>query len=947
LCNYSPDMKKNKVFISFFKFFLHQLPLKAVNDSRKTFHSCLILTLLLISSFNISAQYLHTSGTSILDGNNEPIILRGMGLGGWMIQEGYMLETNSFANTQREIRAKIEDVIGSTNTQEFYDAWLLNHCTKHDIDSLASWGFNSVRLPMHYNLYTKPIQDEVGGANTWLDKGFAMTDSLLKWCAANQMYLILDLHAAPGGQGRDLAISDGDTSKPSLWESDLNKAKTVALWKKLAERYKDEPWIGGYDLINEINWNFTAGANANGCAEATNAPLRQLYVDIIAAIRQVDTHHMVIIEGNCWGNNHNGLHTPKLDNNLVISFHKYWNYNDASAIQGLLNLRTSVNAPLWLGESGENSNNWFTDAIRLVESNNIGWAWWPLKKVNSIVNPLTIVKNQGYADLLNYWSTGNSKPSVSTAKASLMQLAENLKIENCIYHKDVTDAMIRQVQSSTSIPFAENTVPGVIHASDFDLGRYNSAYKDVDSANYHVSTGTYTAWNNGWSYRNDGVDIQTNTDTDPNSNKLNLGWTADGEWLMYTLNVDSSAAYDVSIRYATSNSNTKVRFNINGVDQTGTITLTQTSGWGNLIVPEVVLYKGVQKFKFFFEKGGANFNYLNFTLSKKLSETTFKATAAATATQGSIIYVSVNKLANGSSISTTGLSATINGTAATITNAQLDANNANKIVITLDESIFDSDVIKVSYAGNTFKATDETLLENFTDLIATNNLPYHLPIPGKIEAESYSENHGLSFETCSDSGGGQDAGYTDAGDYLLYKISVSETGEYAVDGRIAANSQAGKIELQQLTEEGELLNSIVLDVPVTGGWQTWQTTSTKMTLTQGRGLLKVKINQAGFNFNWVKFTKTVVNGVKDERQGSLKVYPNPTEGHLTIEVPGLQYKRDNTVTIRSATGSLLKHNEQLSSQSLKKFYVGDLPAGLYILEFSMGNKRYKDKFVVQ
>ncbi len=86
-----------------------------------------------------------------------------------------------------------------------------------------------------------PVDKEpVAGENTWLDKGFALTDSLLSWCKANNMYLILDLHAAPGGQGNDINIADRDTTKPSLWQSEANQQKTIALWRKLAERYKDE-----------------------------------------------------------------------------------------------------------------------------------------------------------------------------------------------------------------------------------------------------------------------------------------------------------------------------------------------------------------------------------------------------------------------------------------------------------------------------------------------------------------------------------------------------------------------------------------------------------------------------------------------------------------------------------------------------------------------------------
>ncbi|HNW52677.1 MAG TPA: cellulase family glycosylhydrolase, partial [Bacteroidales bacterium] len=388
----------------------------------------LLVLVLLFSSTEIMAQGLKASGKKIVDDKGNEVILRGMGLGGWMLQEPYMLDMSGFAGTQWQIKEKIETLIGTINTEAFYDKWLANHCTRRDIDSLASWGFNSVRLPMHYNLYTLPVEDEpVDGENTWLDRGFAMTDSLISWCKANHMYVILDLHAAPGGQGKDAAISDANPAKPTLWESTANRLKTIALWRKLAERYANEPWVGAYDLINEPNWSFTSGGNQNGCSENQNAPLRQMYIDLTNAIRQVDTKHMLIIEGNCWGNNYNGIF-PLWDNNMALSFHKYWSNNDQGSISGIVGLRNTYNVPIWLGESGENSNGWFTDAIQLVENNGIGWAWWPLKKIGSVVNPLTIVKTNDYQVLLNYWNNGGTAPSVSFAVNALMQIAENLKI---------------------------------------------------------------------------------------------------------------------------------------------------------------------------------------------------------------------------------------------------------------------------------------------------------------------------------------------------------------------------------------------------------------------------------------------------------------------------------------------------------------------------------------
>ena len=140
------------------------------------------------------------------------------------------------------------------------------------------------------------------------------------------MYLILDLHAAPGGQGNDIAISDRDTTKPSLWQSRENELKTIALWRKLAESYAGEKWMGAYDIINEPNWGFQNATDKNGCAETGNEPLKKLMVDITAAIREVDKNHIIIIEGNCWGNNYKGI-LPTWDDNTVVSFHKYWNDN--------------------------------------------------------------------------------------------------------------------------------------------------------------------------------------------------------------------------------------------------------------------------------------------------------------------------------------------------------------------------------------------------------------------------------------------------------------------------------------------------------------------------------------------------------------------------------------------------------------------------------------------
>jgi len=249
------------------------------------------LLFFLVFHTGLHAQgFLHASGKYIYDRAGNEIILGGIGTGNWMLQEGYMMQSDRVAGTQHEFRKKLTETIGIAKTDSFYNAWLAWHFTRADVNAMKSWGFNSVRVAMHYKWFTLPIEEEpVEGVNTWLDKGFVLVDSLLRWCSDNEMYLILDLHGAPGGQGKDANISDYDETKPSLWESKTNKSKTVALWRKLAERYSHEPWIGGYDLINETNWPFK---------ESDNAPMLALLQDITKAIREVDTNHIIILEGS-------------------------------------------------------------------------------------------------------------------------------------------------------------------------------------------------------------------------------------------------------------------------------------------------------------------------------------------------------------------------------------------------------------------------------------------------------------------------------------------------------------------------------------------------------------------------------------------------------------------------------------------------------------------------
>jgi len=582
-----------------------------------SFRGLLVLAAASFISVQSQAQqgFLKADGKKITDEKGKNVLLRGMGLGGWMLQEGYMLHVNKDSRQYR-IRERLEELMGAAETKEFYDTWLANNTRKIDVDSMRRWGFNSVRLPMHYNLYTLPVEKEpVAGKNTWIDKGFKMTDDLLAWCKANHMYLILDLHATPGGQGNDLNISDRNTDNPSLWDSEANKQKMITLWHKLADRYKNEPNIAGYDIINEPNFGFDDPANdRNGQKEKTNAPLRKLMVDITTAIRQVDKKHIIIIEGNGWGNNYNGI-LPAWDKNMVLSFHKYWNYNDQKSVEHIVKTRDQYNMPVWLGETGENSNVWLTEAIGLLEKNNIGWALWPLKKMGNN-NPIEIPSNLNYDDVTNYLNTGRNKPKESNVYSGTLEMATYAKLENAIIHHDVIDAIFRQPHTTTAKPFKANKITNgtIINAVDYDLGRNGYAYFDTDTADYHVSTGKYGKGNNGHMYRNDGVDIAKD------SAAYNSYYVTDiekGEWLQYTLNATAPGTYTVKLKVAAAANDGKITLNVNGATQA--ISVPGTGGfkkWQVIDLKNIHLKAGVNKVRVYADMGGFNLHWMKFDREK-------------------------------------------------------------------------------------------------------------------------------------------------------------------------------------------------------------------------------------------------------------------------------------------------------------------------------------------
>ena len=899
----------------------------------------------LFLSISVEAQYLKRSGKNIVNENGEVVILRGMGLGNWMLQEPYMMNYVGGAVSQGDFKNKLENLIGSEKTNDFFNKWHDNFIAKADIDSLSNWGFNSVRLAMHYNLFTLPIEDEpVQGENTWLPKGFELVDNLLSWCQDNEMYLILDLHAAPGGQGRDPNISDRDPSKPSLWESELNKSKTVALWSKLANRYKDTPWMGGYDLINETHWDF------NDISD-----LRDLFIRITNAIREHDDKRILFVEGNGYANDFTGL-TPPWDPNMAYSFHKYKTFNSHFTLEFVLNIQKEYNYPLWMGESGENSNAWATDAVKLFEELGIGWSWWTYKKLNSITNPVSFKSNSKYDALISYMKgESSSKPAIDDIYAGLLELAESTKSENVNFQKDYIDALLRQPYTNSTIPYSSNIVPGTIYASDFDLGNNLNAYYDTNSYDFEYSTGTYQA-SNSFTYRNDGADVNSTTYT--GANGYCIEYIEKGEWAGYTIDVEEDGLYDIDIFYSSTSNSGKISFEINGFPTRSNISLGNSGSYESFIekrLEKVKLSKGENRFKFISENSGFDLSHFVFSLSSNQELSSFELNSSVTGNDFKSVKLFFNQPIDKSNITTETFKVFKNIGYVDISSVSFE-NNDQTVNLGLASAIIPSDDLRATYNNGTVKSLSSIDLEPFDLVTVVNNSlssESFFLIPSKIEAEDHGlnlgpcvpGNRGCGFRTenCTDQGGGQNIAYADLGDTAAYMLMVEKSGKYRVDFRLASGNSIGLLRLGFKNIIGELnLNNIsqekaTITTPYTGGWQNWETVSAEVNLQAGLYQMDLTVIRPEFNINWVEFVliEENLNMGKISANPAI-IYPNPAKDKVFIRSP----KTIGAVSIFNFSGQLVNFIKNIETNDAE-IDISSLKRGIYFINVSTLNKNYK------
>ncbi|PKM64137.1 MAG: glycoside hydrolase, partial [Firmicutes bacterium HGW-Firmicutes-20] len=300
-------------------------------------------------------NFVHTQGKDIIDPHGNKLLLRGVGLGGWLLPEGYMWRFPSQGDRPRKIEGVIESLVGKEAANDFWHSYHTNYITKADIDKIADDGFNSVRIALHWRF----LLDEQHKIN---EKNWQILDDIIQHCESRQVYVILDLHSAPGGQ-TGANIDDSENDIPELFTSEYNQDLTVFIWKSLALKYKDSQIIACYDLFNEPVPEFHG--------EHTHK-IYPLYERLIREIREIDPYHMITLEGAHWSTDWS-IFTHKLDDNVLYHFHKYWNNPDAESLEKFLRFRDEWNVPIFMGEGGENNKEWYSGAFAMYEELDISW----------------------------------------------------------------------------------------------------------------------------------------------------------------------------------------------------------------------------------------------------------------------------------------------------------------------------------------------------------------------------------------------------------------------------------------------------------------------------------------------------------------------------------------------------------------------------------------------
>ncbi len=384
-------------------------------------------------------SFVKTSGTNLINEQGEKIVLKGTNIGNWLVPEGYMFKMEK-VSSPRKIDELLHELIGPDSLAKFWKGFLTNYITHEDIKYLKRIGCNHIRLPFHYKLFTDEVY--MGEKNA----GFKYFDKIIAWCKEENMYLLLDMHCAPGGQTGDNI--DDSYGYPYLYKSKLSQDLMTNIWVKIAQRYKNEPVILGYDIVNEPIAHYF-----NAELTTLNHELFLLYKRIVKEVRAVDKKHAIFLNGSVWSTNFD-VFEEIVDDNIVYEFHKYWFDVNQGAIQPFLDFRDKHHVPIYIGETGENTDEWVKAFRTLLDQHAVNWCYWPYKKMNNTKGIMNFMEPENFklitlyaqSDRSSFENIRKNRPDVIKVQEALNEYLINALYKNNFQNKGYIEGLEFKVE---------------------------------------------------------------------------------------------------------------------------------------------------------------------------------------------------------------------------------------------------------------------------------------------------------------------------------------------------------------------------------------------------------------------------------------------------------------------------------------------------------------------
>lgn len=407
------------------------------------FISIIVFILVFIFGYNIyrnvevnpevKSEFVHAIGDKVYDGNEQELIFRGTNIGNWLVPEGWMgvteingqnddVEGEKLTYNKLIAALKRNPLVDNDKIEDLLKIYYDNFFTKEDMLFLKASGLNTIRLPFIYsNLY-----DENDNLKT---NAYHYLDQVIEWCNELDMYVILDCHGASTTQNQE--HHSGDDSVSTIFDDEVEQAKTIHMWVEIAKRYKDVKCIAGYGLLNEPRGN----------GETTKNKHFRFVEKIYDAIREVDKNHMLII-GACWSfiNIKNPVYYGF--ENVLYEFHLYTFNMQWAGIGFYLNLIELTykicsyrNVPVYIGEFALGDS--YEDLkffINFLEERDRGWTSWTYKTNNmgnwamlNTLKPRINVETASYDEIASAWADVRTNFGYTTdAYKNLMKVLEDL-----------------------------------------------------------------------------------------------------------------------------------------------------------------------------------------------------------------------------------------------------------------------------------------------------------------------------------------------------------------------------------------------------------------------------------------------------------------------------------------------------------------------------------------